>query len=199
MERIVDQVVNPKIGSVFQPRIEEIAYKYLGIPPPPPVKYDPSAMLHAPLPPLPPMNGDSLKVETCPSLMPHDLEQISPDSDKATVKSECKSDHGDVDMDLDDDKPAEEDEEESPAFEPLLNTENNKLQNEKDSSNSDMDLACDSPLAPPGVDLNENSCSLEGPPGTEEPQQQPQPQTDCGCASALYGIPQALCRARKYP
>lgn len=31
MERIVDQVVNPKILTVFMPQVEDVVYKYLGI------------------------------------------------------------------------------------------------------------------------------------------------------------------------
>lgn len=118
VERIVDQVVNPKIGTVFQPRIEEITYKYLGLPPPP-VKHEPPPPIMHPLPPLP-LTGPPLKIETS-SLLPIGLEQVSPDSDKATVKSDC---HGDdpslMDMDVDvDDKMADEDDE-SPPFEPLV-------------------------------------------------------------------------------
>ncbi|CAH0388955.1 unnamed protein product [Bemisia tabaci] len=32
LERIVEQVVNPKICSVFMPKVEEVVYKFLGIP-----------------------------------------------------------------------------------------------------------------------------------------------------------------------
>ncbi|XP_050341304.1 biorientation of chromosomes in cell division protein 1-like 1 [Bactrocera neohumeralis] len=118
VERIVDQVVNPKIGTVFQPRIEEITYKYLGLPPPP-VKHEPPPPIMHPLPPLP-LTGPPLKIETS-SLLPTGLEQVSPDSDKATVKSECYGDDPSVmDMDVDvDDKTADEDDE-SPPFEPLV-------------------------------------------------------------------------------
>uniref|UniRef100_A0A1A9WY37 BOD1/SHG1 domain-containing protein n=1 Tax=Glossina brevipalpis TaxID=37001 RepID=A0A1A9WY37_9MUSC len=120
VERIVDQVVNPKIGSVFQPRIEEIAYKYLGIPPPP-KKYEPPPppLIH-PLPPLP-MSGQPLKVQTS-DLLPNDLEQVSPDSDKATVKSEEGGD-GECDMEIENDNRTQDDDDESPPFEPLGNEE----------------------------------------------------------------------------
>ncbi|CAD6993993.1 unnamed protein product [Ceratitis capitata] len=119
VERIVDQVVNPKIGTIFQPRIEEITYKYLGLPPPP-VKHEPPPppMMH-PLPPLP-LSATPLKIETS-SLLPTGLEQISPDSDKATVKSECREDDRSIlDMDLDTDEKVGDEDDESPPFEPLV-------------------------------------------------------------------------------
>jgi hypothetical protein len=31
VERIVDQVVNPKILTVFMPQVEDVVYKFLGI------------------------------------------------------------------------------------------------------------------------------------------------------------------------
>ncbi|XP_055905467.1 dentin sialophosphoprotein [Eupeodes corollae] len=100
VERIVDQVVNPKIATVFQPKIEDIAYKYLGIPKPQPTVVVSSSDV-------PPLNG-ILKIET--DLLPTDLEQVSPDSDKCTVKSDSKDDM-ETDEKLDDF--------ESPAFEPI--------------------------------------------------------------------------------
>ncbi|XP_061397654.1 biorientation of chromosomes in cell division protein 1-like 1 [Musca vetustissima] len=128
VERIVDQVVNPKIGSVFQPRIEEIAYKYLGLPPPPKVFEPPPPPLMHPLPPLPlTAPPPPLKVETC-SLLPNDLEQVSPDSDKATVKSEIEGDDKtEVDMDTED-KIIDDDE--SPPFEPLVKNETTEVKQE---------------------------------------------------------------------
>lgn len=121
VERIVDQVVNPKIGSVFQPRIEEIAYKYLGLPPPQKIYDPPPPPLMHPLPPLPlTAPPPPLKVETC-SLLPNDLEQVSPDSDKATIKSEIEGDDKtEVDMEMED-KLIDDDE--SPPFEPLVKAE----------------------------------------------------------------------------
>ncbi|XP_067618619.1 biorientation of chromosomes in cell division protein 1-like 1 [Eurosta solidaginis] len=126
VERIVDQVVNPKISSVFQPRIEEITYKYLGLPPPP--KHEPPPPIMHPLPPLP-LTGQPLQVDTS-SLLPTGLEQISPDSDKATVKSECREDDQSVqDMDIDNDD-KNDDDDESPPFELLVKKEeaNNAVQ-----------------------------------------------------------------------
>ncbi|XP_055851440.1 dentin sialophosphoprotein [Episyrphus balteatus] len=103
VERIVDQVVNPKIATVFQPKIEDIAYKYLGIPKPQPTVVVTSSDV-------PPLNG-ILKVET--DLLPTDLEQVSPDSDKCTMKSDSKDE-----METDD----KIDDFESPAFEPIENS-----------------------------------------------------------------------------
>ncbi|KAH8417863.1 hypothetical protein KR222_007407 [Zaprionus bogoriensis] len=127
VDHIVDQVVNPKVATIFEPKIESIAYKYLGITPPPPPANPPPRPPLLPAPPLPPyappglghMNGGSmLKVETTASLLPTDLEQISPDSDRATGKEDSKDeelpppgvDDDDIDDDLDDTT--------SPAFEP---------------------------------------------------------------------------------
>ncbi|XP_011180945.2 biorientation of chromosomes in cell division protein 1-like 1 [Zeugodacus cucurbitae] len=139
VERIVDQVVNPKIGTVFQPRIEEITYKYLGLPPP--VKHEPPPPIMHPLPPLP-LTGPPLKIETS-SLLPTGLEQVSPDSDKATVKSECHGDDPSVmDMDVDvDDKLGDEDDE-SPPFEPLVKCvePNTTIKSENIKNDDEVDL-----------------------------------------------------------
>ncbi|XP_043655985.1 nucleolar protein dao-5 isoform X2 [Drosophila teissieri] len=110
VDQIVDQVVNPKVATIFEPKIESIVYKYLGITPPPPPPARP-AML--PAPPLPPfaghLNGSSLlNVETTASLLPTDLEQISPDSDRATVKSDLRDDEL---------PPGVDDEDTSPSYE----------------------------------------------------------------------------------
>ncbi|XP_016999050.2 biorientation of chromosomes in cell division protein 1-like 1 isoform X2 [Drosophila takahashii] len=113
VDQIVDQVVNPKVATIFEPKIESIVYKYLGITPPPPL---PSRSAMLPAPPLPPfaghMNGGGgsslLNVETTAGLLPTDLEQISPDSDRATVKSELK------DEEL---PPGVDDEDTSPSYE----------------------------------------------------------------------------------
>lgn len=58
VERIVDQVVNPKISTVFRPNIEEMVYKHLGIELPKVEKFEPPGLselyLHnAPAPPIP--------------------------------------------------------------------------------------------------------------------------------------------------
>ncbi|XP_062121493.1 LOW QUALITY PROTEIN: biorientation of chromosomes in cell division protein 1-like 1 [Drosophila sulfurigaster albostrigata] len=159
VDHIVDQVVNPKVATVFEPKIESIAYKYLGIAPPPPPAHPPPRPPLLPAPPLPPyaghsmghMNGGSnmLQVETTGSLLPTDLEQISPDSDRATIKSDMKDDSkdeelpppgvDDMDMDYDDTT--------SPAFEPASSLKedlNNGSLNTSDSLKDVKELANDS-------------------------------------------------------
>ncbi|KAJ8686807.1 hypothetical protein QAD02_022601 [Eretmocerus hayati] len=67
VERIVDQVVNPKIYSVFMPQIEDVVYKYLGIERPKPQR-----------------NGAcDLK-----DLLPKDLDPISPESDRNSYRED---------------------------------------------------------------------------------------------------------------
>lgn len=66
VERIVDQVVNPKTYNVFMPQIEDLVYKYLGIERPKPKE----------------KNGPcSLK-----DLLPKDLDPVSPVSDRNSLK-----------------------------------------------------------------------------------------------------------------
>ncbi|BFF91790.1 serine-rich adhesin for platelets [Drosophila madeirensis] len=124
VDQIVDQVVNPKVATIFEPKIESIAYKYLGItPPPPPTSAPPPRPTLLPAPPLPPyaghMNGSSLlNVQTSASLLPTDLEQISPDSDRGTVQSDGKDDSKEDDLPPGvDDRNFDDDT--SPSFEPL--------------------------------------------------------------------------------
>ncbi|EFN83636.1 Protein FAM44A [Harpegnathos saltator] len=66
VERIVDQVVNPKVYSVFMPQIEDVVYKFLGIERPK-VKEKNGAC--------------GLK-----DLLPKDLDPVSPESDKNSLK-----------------------------------------------------------------------------------------------------------------
>ncbi|XP_012220491.2 biorientation of chromosomes in cell division protein 1-like 1 [Linepithema humile] len=66
VERIVDQVVNPKVYSVFMPQIEDVVYKFLGIE----------------RPKIKEKNGAcGLK-----DLLPKDLDPVSPESDKNSLK-----------------------------------------------------------------------------------------------------------------
>lgn len=103
VERIVDQVVNPKISTVFHPKVEDIVYNYLGIEKPKPV-----------------VNGSGgLDVQT--DFLPEDLEAVSPDSDKKS--SSASSDINPLiepilHEELNESK-ENIDDFESPAFEPL--------------------------------------------------------------------------------
>ncbi|XP_044314365.1 protein starmaker isoform X2 [Drosophila rhopaloa] len=129
VDQIVDQVVNPKVATIFEPKIESIVYKYLGITPPPP---PPARSTLLPAPPLPPfaghMNGSSLlNVETTAGLLPTDLEQISPDSDRGTVKSEAKDDEL---------PPGVDEEDTSPSYEPL--SEEKQLASKEDLNNGSL-------------------------------------------------------------
>ncbi|KAK4875169.1 hypothetical protein RN001_011591 [Aquatica leii] len=92
---IVDQVVNPKINSVFLPQVENVVYKVLGIEKP--TAFDDLK------------NEDNVESSNI-DLLPNDLEAVSPESEpqekKVDISSESK-----VDEKIDED--------ESPPFEPL--------------------------------------------------------------------------------
>lgn len=103
VERIVDQVVNPKITSIFQNKVTEVVFKYLGIEQP---SLDDSNSKEIPL-----------KIET-DNLLPTDLEQVSPCSAASTKKTDKDN------VSLNDSKI---DEDESPPFEPLEQSSSNNL------------------------------------------------------------------------
>ncbi|XP_055376589.1 biorientation of chromosomes in cell division protein 1-like 1 isoform X2 [Condylostylus longicornis] len=114
VQRIVDQVVNPKISTVFQPRIEDIVYKYLGIDKPE-LKSEPkneSYDLH-----------ESLTIHT--DLLPNDLEAVSPDSDKSTAKFDTR-----LEKNYEIQEEHEEEDDESPPFEPLEGRSPSKVKEE---------------------------------------------------------------------
>ncbi|XP_050100375.1 biorientation of chromosomes in cell division protein 1-like 1 isoform X2 [Anopheles aquasalis] len=129
VERIVDQVVNPKISTIFHPKVEELVYNYLGI-------EKPKSSVNG---------NESARGE---SLL-EDLEAVSPDSDKKSEGSltppqpATETEHMEVDMEIDDDDVEEEvddskeqDDFESPAFEPLEVRSPSKLKEEANDSNS---------------------------------------------------------------
>ncbi|KRT80240.1 hypothetical protein AMK59_6574 [Oryctes borbonicus] len=93
VERIVDQVVNPKINSIFLPKVTEVVYQFLGIEQKELVDSKPDLKLE--------LDKDNL--------LPTDLEAVSPESEK-------KFDVSNDSQNLDDSKI---DEDESPPFEPL--------------------------------------------------------------------------------
>lgn len=66
VERIVDQVVNPKVYSVFMPQIEDVVYKFLGIERPKVKERNGACVLK--------------------DLLPKDLDPVSPESDKNSLK-----------------------------------------------------------------------------------------------------------------
>ncbi|CAB3258589.1 unnamed protein product [Arctia plantaginis] len=95
VERIVDQVVNPKVASVFIPQVEDLVYNYLGI------------SRKKSLTTAETSNG---KIST-DDLLPTDLEAVSPGSvksndDKADAMDEDKADN--IKMDVDEDMKAED-------------------------------------------------------------------------------------------
>lgn len=92
VERIVDQVVNPKINSIFLPKVTEVVYKFLGIEKPDSSK-----------------NDNPKVIFSSDDLLPTDLEAVSPESEK-------KFDFSNDSQNFDDSKI---DEDESPPFEPL--------------------------------------------------------------------------------
>lgn len=121
VERIVDQVVNPKISTVFHPKVEDIMYNYLGIEKPKPIA-----------------NGSGgMEVQT-DSLLLEDLEAVSPDSDKKS--SSASSDiHPTIERHLHEElnEPKENiDEFDSPAFEPLQTRPPSQTKHESNDSNA---------------------------------------------------------------
>lgn len=128
----MDQVVNPKISTIFHPKVEELVYNYLGIEKP---KSSVNGNEGA--------RGESLL---------EDLEAVSPDSDKKSEGSltppqpAAETEHMEVDMEIDDDDDVEEevddskeqDDFESPAFEPLEVRSPSKLKEEANDSNSSV-------------------------------------------------------------
>ncbi|XP_012257402.2 biorientation of chromosomes in cell division protein 1-like 1 isoform X2 [Athalia rosae] len=68
VERIVDQVVNPKVYSVFMPQIEDVVYKFLGMERP--------------------KNKDRNGAKSLKDLLPKDLDPVSPESDKNSLKDD---------------------------------------------------------------------------------------------------------------
>ncbi|XP_052901649.1 biorientation of chromosomes in cell division protein 1-like 1 [Anopheles moucheti] len=141
VERIVDQVVNPKIATIFQPKVEEIVYNYLGI-------EKPKSSF----------NGNE-HTSGCAESLLEDLEAVSPDSDKKSEgcmtpsppppqqlpqppePTEEPIEHVVENMDIDEDdevldESKEQDDFESPAFEPLEVRSPSKTKDEMNDSNS---------------------------------------------------------------
>lgn len=124
IERIVDQVVNPKLNSNFVPKIEDVAYKFLGV--------DNMKL--------------KLEIEGDVLLPVFDLEQVSPDSEKShsnetkvaapvfSVNATCYQIYEEFDEKNDD--------LESPAFEPIETSSDNKIKIKSEMRNDDdMDIS----------------------------------------------------------
>lgn len=91
VERIVDQVVNPKVNTVFKPQVEDLVYNYFGVERPKPAEVE--------------KNVTVIDL-TDNSLLPNDLEAVSPESN-----------HGDKEMVGADEEKMDVDK--TPTFEPV--------------------------------------------------------------------------------
>lgn len=111
VERIVDQVVNPKINTIFLPQVEDVVYRYLGIEKPNRLEVK-----------------KGLKIDVT-DLLPTDLEAISPESDHT------KDDSLNFNDSLNSDTKMEEDE--SPPFEPIDGQSSN-IHHEENSVDSHL-------------------------------------------------------------
>lgn len=136
VERIVDQVVNPKLNSNFVPKIEDVAYKYLGLEKP---------KNH--------VRKLNLPLDQQALLPTMDLEQVSPDSEKCPSfgSRSPNTDHKfliDAQHDESNDKL---DDLESPAFEPIEPFHTKVIKDEKDDTDDDdkMDICSDDTNEPP--------------------------------------------------
>ncbi|CAO1352223.1 unnamed protein product [Diamesa hyperborea] len=106
VSRIVDQVVDPKMSFIHE-TVEEILYNYADIPKP-----SLKAVKHE--------NGTLNALEVQTDLLPTDLEAVSPDSENKSNISDAPGDI--VEEEVDEEMEIVEEEDfESPAFEPLDN------------------------------------------------------------------------------
>lgn len=115
VERIVNQVVDPKISTVFQPNIEEMVYNHLGIEQPkveilqppglselslenvvskPPPAIPEATVTQSPL--LTSRDTSNMSIDD-PDLLPTDLEAVSPDSNRsASGPIKVETEHSEV-------------------------------------------------------------------------------------------------------
>lgn len=112
VERIVDQVVNPKINTVFLPIVEDVVYKYLGIE----------------------KRQDLTNNVVTTDLLPKDLETVSPESENST-KHHDQKDNNDT---LNDSLNSKIEDDESPPFEPLENTQQAVVLQDETSLDSEL-------------------------------------------------------------
>ncbi|XP_049777843.1 biorientation of chromosomes in cell division protein 1-like 1 [Schistocerca cancellata] len=146
VERIVDQVVNPKIMPVFLPQIEDVVYSCLGIEKPKKNKENFNVtMCPPPIQQPPEKKPEPLQVLS--EMLPKDLDPISPESDTFKdddddVDNEDNDDEEEEDEELDnndnglDKSKVTEEEESSPPFEPIERIHSNHDSN--DSNLSDI-------------------------------------------------------------
>lgn len=136
-------MVNPKINTIFLPKIEEIAYKYLGIEKPKPSESKLAAMNAAAA--ASELANGYIEVNTD---FPHtDLEAVSPDSDRSNHDKTSSTENlnvsgGSVKLELLNDSIDKMEDFESPAFEPiegrLSSTMSLKDGNDEDGDNSKL-------------------------------------------------------------
>lgn len=96
VDRIVDQVVNPKIIPVFMPKVEDVVYDCLGVEkpqnqPPPTI----SASFLTTAPPLP--KKDNSVKKSLIDLLPKDLDPVSPESDNLSAGTPTKDERNNND------------------------------------------------------------------------------------------------------
>ncbi|XP_030754572.1 biorientation of chromosomes in cell division protein 1-like 1 isoform X2 [Sitophilus oryzae] len=133
VERIVDQVVNPKINTVFLPKVEDVVYRYLGLEIP---------------------NRDSRKEELkvdVTDLLPNDLEAVSPESvhdQSLNVSSDNKQVNTELNENSLNSSNTKTEEDESPAFELLEENTKFSLHNENsvDLNSSEKAVSCNEKL-----------------------------------------------------
>lgn len=115
VERIVDQVVNPKINTVFLPIVEDVVYKYLGIE-------------------KPQRDTQSEQKKNVADLLPTDLEAVSPESVQSLKHDNLKEDNDTLNDSLN----SKLDEDESPPFEPLESNKQTILLQDEISVDSEL-------------------------------------------------------------
>lgn len=124
VERIVEQVVNPKITTIFLPRVEDVVYRYLGITKPERE---------------PPLHPKNVEIR---DLLPMDLEAVSPESNHTERNDSINVNNPRIDECTNVDTSSNKcDEDESPPFEELDTVPNVTAHNE---NSVDSQISADS-------------------------------------------------------
>ncbi|XP_031637153.1 biorientation of chromosomes in cell division protein 1-like 1 [Contarinia nasturtii] len=129
IERIIDQVVIPKLNTNFVPKIEDVAYKLLGLEKP---------LLNI---------KKELEIDADVLLPNYELEQVSPESEKShSNESKCNTYETSLKYDMHEELDGKNEDLESPAFEPIepcsdkiFKTESTELMDNDDMDISDGD------------------------------------------------------------